>query len=62
MKSNLTSLTERALEAFWEVIVRHYTQARTGDLSPARTIALEYAAATAIQEWIANNVPTSTDQ
>jgi hypothetical protein len=61
MHSDLTSLTEQALEAFWEVIVRHYPQARTGDLSPERTIALDLAAEAAIQEWVRNNVPTPTD-
>ena len=50
------NLAEPALEAFWEVIVQHFPHAKYGDLSPERTIHLCDAAATAIEEWISNNV------
>jgi hypothetical protein len=50
------SMTEEALAAFWQVIVRHFPRATTGDLSVARTVALDQAAIAAIKEWIENNV------
>ena len=52
-------LIDEALTAFWEVVVRHYPQAETGDLSPWATIKLTLAAENAIEEWIGNNVPSS---
>jgi hypothetical protein len=52
------SLADEALEAFWSVIVKHYPEARSGDLSPASTIGLQNAAESAIEEWIASNVPS----
>lgn len=51
-----SELTDEALEAFWEVVVKHFPQATTGDLSPMRTIELSLAAEAAIEEWISNNV------
>jgi len=60
MKSQLvTDLTNQALEAFWDVIVKRYPQAKTGDLSPGATIALQMAAEDAAREWIASNVPSN---
>jgi hypothetical protein len=50
------ALAYEALDAFWEVIVRRFPQAKFGDLSPERTIRLSDAAADAIEEWISNNV------
>jgi hypothetical protein len=49
-------LADEALDAFWEVIVRHFPQAEFGDLSPEPTIGLHQAAIDAIEEWIQNNV------
>ena len=54
---NLRSLTDEALDAFWEVIVKRYPQAKTGDLSPGATIALQMAAEDAVGEWVNSNVP-----
>ncbi len=56
-KADLRSMTDEALDAFWEVIVKRYPQAKTGDLSPGATIALQLAAEDAVGEWIDNNVP-----
>jgi hypothetical protein len=58
MRDNeIASLAREALDAFWQVIARHYPQARSGDLSIRRTIALQIAAENALVEWITNNVP-----
>ena len=45
-------MTDEALDAFWEVIVKRYPQAKTGDLSPGATIALQLAAEDAVGEWV----------
>ena len=55
----IAALANEALNAFWEVVVRHYPQAESGDLSPWATIKLTLAAENAIEEWIGNNVPSS---
>jgi len=49
-------LEVEACEAFWEVIVRHFPDAKSGDLSPERTIRQRMANVDAIEEWIRNNV------
>jgi hypothetical protein len=54
---DLESLVEDASDVFWSVVADHYPPARTGDLSPSRTIAFENAAAEAVHEWIGNNAP-----
>lgn len=53
---NVEALTEEALDAFWEVIASRFPEAKHGDLSPLRTLALSRAATTAVKEWIDNNV------
>jgi hypothetical protein len=60
--SLLRSVAEDALEAFWQVIVQHYPQAETGDLSPLTTVRLQYAAEVAIEEWIWANVSQTPNQ
>ncbi len=55
---NTPQLANEALNAFWQVIVTHFPQATTGDLSPLATFHLDQAAEAAIKEWIANNVTT----
>lgn len=50
-------VTENALEAFWRVVAKSYPSAKSGDLSPHATIALERAAEAAVAEWVAENVP-----
>jgi hypothetical protein len=58
-ESTIQVLIDEALTAFWEVVVRHYPQAETGDLSPWATIKLTLAAENAVEEWIDNNVRSS---
>ncbi len=53
----ISSLTDKALHAFWEVILHHFQSAITGDLSFDRSLALQSSAEAAVLEWIANNVP-----
>jgi len=55
---NMQQITNEALDAFWQVILRHFPQATTGDLSPLATFQLDQAAEVAVREWIANNVTT----
>jgi hypothetical protein len=58
-KLSLPSITDKALEAFWQAVVEHFPEAATGDLSPLTTFALERAAENAVEEWIFANVPTT---
>lgn len=58
-KSSTAALADEALNAFWEVVVRHNPEAKTGDLSPWTTAKLTIAAENAIEEWIWANVPSS---
>jgi hypothetical protein len=51
------SLSDEALDAFWDVIVKRFPEAETGDLSPSATVGLGRSATDAIKEWIGNNVP-----
>ena len=55
-------LEVEASEAFWDVIVRHFPEAKYGDLSPWRTIRQIVANVDAIEEWISNNVPQEQDE
>jgi len=54
--SDVEALAAEALDAFWEVVARHFPRATTGDLSPERTLAMEQATEDAIGEWVTNNV------
>lgn len=58
-KQQLRSVANEALDAFWEVVVRHLPTAETGDLSPWFAIELQMAAENAIEEWVNNNVPVT---
>ena len=58
-KEDLRELTDEALDAFWEAIVKRYPQATSGDLSPWPTMKLQMAAEDAVTEWIDNNVPAA---
>jgi hypothetical protein len=55
---NTQQLTNEALDAFWQVIVKHFPQTTTGDLSPLATFQLHQAAESAVRDWIATNVTT----
>jgi len=59
-KADLRDITQEAECAFWEVLVKRFPQAQTGDLSIDRTIRLSIAAQEAVEEWIENNVTTAT--
>lgn len=61
MKVDLSSLAEKALDAFWEVVIRHYPEAKTGDLSPLTTFTLTEVAEAAIAEWADNNAKPISD-
>ncbi len=54
-------LEAEASEAFWAAIVRHFPEAKYGDLSPERTIRQRVANVNAIEEWISSNVPSDVD-
>ena len=56
---DLRTLTQEADDAFWQVVVRQYPQAKTGDLSPLTTFALHQAEEEAVKEWVWANVPES---
>jgi len=53
------ALAGAALDAYWQVIVRQFPEAKCGDLSPERTIRLHVAASIKIEEWISNNAPVN---
>ena len=59
--TTIDELTEKALDAFWEVVCQQFPEAESGDLSPWDTVQLETMAKAAIREWIANNVNTQED-
>jgi hypothetical protein len=61
-KRLLQSTADEALDAFWQVIVQRYPEAKTGALSPWTTIKLQIAAENAIEEWIHYNVPTAANK
>lgn len=50
------TLADEGLAAFWQVVVKRFPEATTGDLSIGRDIALTMAATEAVSEWIDNNV------
>jgi hypothetical protein len=52
------TLTDKALDAFWQVIVEEFPKATTGDLSPLATFHLSQAAEAAVLEWIWANAST----
>ena len=58
-KQQLRSAADEALHAFWEVVVRHFPTAETGNLSPWSAIKLQMAAENAIEQWVDNNVPVT---
>lgn len=56
--TEIRPIVDEALEAFWDVVVKRFPEAETGDLSPGATIDLQITAEDAVGEWIANNVTT----
>jgi hypothetical protein len=55
----IETIADEAMDAFWQVIARHFPEAESGDLSPLTTIRFETAAKDAITEWILSNVPSA---
>jgi hypothetical protein len=60
-KDDLRESTDQALDAFWQVIVKRYPTATTGDLSPWTTMQFQIAAENAVQERIDYNVPPHSE-
>jgi hypothetical protein len=56
-RKSTTDLCHEAFEAFWDVVAKRFSLAKYGDLSPERTIRLQFAAEEAVEEWISTNVP-----
>lgn len=53
-------VTEKAIEAFWEVVSDHFApEIEVGDEDPSTSFALEQAARTAIRHWYENNKPSA---
>ena len=61
-KLDLKSLVQEADEAFWQIVVKHYPEATSGDLSPCTSIRLNDAQEDAIAEWIWANVPGANEE
>jgi hypothetical protein len=58
----LRSVTEKATDAFWNVVVEHFPEAETGDLSPLTTFRFDQAAENAVAEWVWANVPSTANE
>lgn len=54
----VSRVVEEALDAFWDVVIDHFPLAKSGDLSPETTLALDAAANNAVEEWVKTNAPT----
>ena len=61
-KDLLRSVTDEAEQAFWDVVVQHFPEAKTGDLSPWTSVRLTIAAQEAITEWTYFNVPSTASK
>ncbi len=57
-ESKLFRITTKALNAFWQVVVDHYPQAASGDVSALTQIRLIIAAENAFAESAGADVPT----
>jgi hypothetical protein len=56
------ALTDEALEAFWQVVMRRYPETMTGDLSPWTFVRLQEAAEETVREWVWANAPTPANE
>jgi hypothetical protein len=54
--ADVSAVTEEAVRAFGTALAKRFPAARSGDLSPERTIGLQVAMEQAAEEWIRNNV------
>ena len=57
-ESRLSEALDTAEDLFWGCVGTNYPEARAGDLSPARAIALSTAMREAVVEWLEFNVDT----
>ena len=57
-KIDLKTVADEANEAFWQVVVKRFPTATSGDLSPLTTVRLHLAEEEAIAEWVWANVPS----
>lgn len=53
--SKLQSVTEKALEAFWEAVDQQYPECSDGELDDDMAEILEETARAAIETWIKDN-------
>ena len=58
---NVCVVVEETLEAYGDVLVKHFPEAKYGDQSPLVLHALQEALASAAAEWIDNNFPQEDD-
>ncbi len=56
-KDVLKRVTDEAMDAFGEILVRNFPEATSGDLSPEITMQLVFAMEAAIKQWVSANVP-----
>jgi hypothetical protein len=57
-KIDVATVASDADDAFWQVVVKHFPTATSGDLSPLTTLRLHQAEEEAIAEWVWANVPS----
>ena len=62
MTTKIEELTNKALDAFWDIIATQFPEAKTGDLSPLATMQLDSAAEKAVSEWVESNARPRTTQ
>ena len=59
----INSAVEAAQEAFWAVVVEHFPQIHSGDMSPWELLAFDNACLKAVDQWVDNNyLETFTDR
>ncbi len=56
-RCDVCCMVDEVMDGFGEILVRHFPEATTGDLSPDRTVRLALAIEEAIVEWIDKNAP-----
>jgi|GEM_PF-6943909 len=59
---NVCIVVEETLEAYGDILVKHFPEAKYGDQSPLVWGALLMALESAAAEWISNNFPEEDDE
>jgi hypothetical protein len=59
--TDINAIVQHAQDAFWQVVVRHFPYATTGDLSPLTTLHFDEATEVAVREWVRYNATTQHD-